>query len=145
MLPAVGSEVAFLDLPEERGSNGHFFQDERWFHTPETNQLMDRGELDIVQRHPAPYPDVREQISKLELRKRVGVRAIRQRHIQTILKGIQRKGPLGFAFDENHVVWLEAGVLSESGNGAIGALDRECGVMFTDVRQNDGATAAASF
>ena len=72
------------------------------------------------------------------------MRSIEQRQIQTTLKGMQRKGALGFAFDENHGVGPEAGILTKPGNRPIRALDREGRVMCADVRQDNGAAAAAS-
>ena len=62
------------------------------------------------------------------------MRPIQQRHIQATRKGMQGKGAPGFAFDENHAVRPEVSILTKPGNGPLLALNRESGVMFTNVR-----------
>jgi hypothetical protein len=145
MLPPIRSKIAIPDLSEEGRSNGHFLQDDRWLPAEEANQLMNGRDLDVVQRQPTSFSDVREQISELELRKRISMRAIEQRQIQAGPKAVERKGALGFAFHENHGVRQEVGMLLERGDGPVRTLDGERCVMLAEVRENNGAATAARF
>src|SRR5580700_2288700 len=134
VLPAIRSEIAFPNLAEEGRAHSHFFQFHAQFQAQEPHQVVNRRDLDVVQYHPTARSDLREKIRKLQLRKWIGMRAIQQCQIQAILKAMQRKRAPGFAFDEDHGVRAEAGILAKPGNGTLRALDRESGVMFTHVR-----------
>ena len=73
------------------------------------------------------------------------MRAVKQRQVQSGMKGMQWKGALGFTFDENNGVRPEVRMLAKAGNRQIRTVNCESHVMLADVRQHNGAAAAASF
>lgn len=90
--------------------------------------------LNVIEHDPASNSDLREQVSELDLRKGIGMGSIQQHQIQGFCKTVRGKCLLRFTLDEGHRALMEIRVPSKAGNGPVGPVDRENGVIAAEMR-----------
>ena len=139
---AAGVEHRTVRTHKERRGAPNFQKIEHRFFTQEPVEMVDGRNVDVVDYEKTACLDVRVKAEILEIRKRVGVGAIRKYGLQLRGECVNRQGLLSRAFDQSHGLGIWQRIRPDGAHAAVGAY-RKYGVIRTEVRKEQRARPGA--